>query len=110
MHKGRGRCRISQVVSRYVAANVEQLLRFAFKQSLSERLYLIFCVPLNFLDALSGPLQRIATTMAHGMLDGMGIDSGIDLKKLIKAAWFISDFLCRPPVSSVAKALKNKLD
>ncbi|VGO14617.1 hypothetical protein PDESU_03180 [Pontiella desulfatans] len=36
--------------------------------------YLIFCVPLNFLDALSGPLQQIATTMAHSMLGGMGID------------------------------------
>jgi exosortase len=36
--------------------------------------YLIFCVPLNFLDALSGPLQRMATSMAHGMLNGMGIE------------------------------------
>ncbi|WP_372808989.1 exosortase/archaeosortase family protein [Pontiella sp.] len=36
--------------------------------------YLIFCVPLNFLDALSGPLQRLATTMAHSMLVDMGID------------------------------------
>jgi exosortase len=36
--------------------------------------YLIFCVPLNFLDSLSGPLQRIATSMAHSMLGGMGIE------------------------------------
>ncbi|MEE9368972.1 MAG: exosortase/archaeosortase family protein [Pontiella sp.] len=36
--------------------------------------YLIFCVPLNFLDGLSGPLQGIATTMAHSMLSGMGIE------------------------------------
>jgi exosortase len=36
--------------------------------------YLIFCVPLNFLDALSGPLQRLATTIAHSMLGGMGIE------------------------------------
>ncbi len=36
--------------------------------------YLIFCVPLNFLDALSGPLQQIATRMAHSMLDGIGIE------------------------------------
>jgi exosortase len=36
--------------------------------------YLIFCVPLNFLDALSGPLQRIATTMGHAAIDGMGIE------------------------------------
>ena len=36
--------------------------------------YLIFCVPLNFLDALSGPLQRIATTMGHEALLGLGIE------------------------------------
>ena len=57
-----------------------------------------------------GATGNVATEDVVYMLDGMGIDSGIDLKKLIKAAWFISDFLCRPPVSSVAKALKNKLD
>lgn len=36
--------------------------------------YLIFCVPLNFLDALSGPLQQVATAMSHTMLGGMGIE------------------------------------
>ncbi|MDH3982273.1 MAG: exosortase/archaeosortase family protein, partial [Kiritimatiellaceae bacterium] len=36
--------------------------------------YLIFCVPLNFLDALSGPLQRIATSVGHTMLVEMGIE------------------------------------
>ena len=36
--------------------------------------YLIFCVPLNFLDALSGPLQMIATSVAYNMLTGLGIE------------------------------------
>lgn len=36
--------------------------------------YLIFCVPLNFLDALSGPLQRVATSMGYSALQGMGIE------------------------------------
>lgn len=36
--------------------------------------YLIFCVPLNFLDALSGPLQRIATTAGHAAIENMGIE------------------------------------
>lgn len=36
--------------------------------------YLIFCVPLNFLDALSGPLQQIATTLAYNILNGLGIE------------------------------------
>lgn len=36
--------------------------------------YLIFCVPLNFLDALSFPLQQAATTISHSMLNGLGIE------------------------------------
>ena len=36
--------------------------------------YLIFCVPLNFLDALAGPLQMIATTLSHSILNGMDIE------------------------------------
>jgi exosortase len=36
--------------------------------------YLIFCIPLNFLDALSGPLQRIATTAGYNAVTGLGIE------------------------------------
>jgi exosortase len=36
--------------------------------------YLIFCVPLNFLDALSFPLQQAATSISHSMLNGLGIE------------------------------------
>lgn len=36
--------------------------------------YLIFCVPLNFLDALAGPLQRLASSMGKAALDGLGIE------------------------------------
>lgn len=36
--------------------------------------YLIFCVPLNFLDALAGPLQMIATTLSHSILNGIDIE------------------------------------
>ncbi|MEP3244745.1 MAG: hydroxymethylglutaryl-CoA lyase [Sneathiella sp.] len=57
-----------------------------------------------------GATGNVATEDVVYMLDGMGIESGIDLKKLVKTAWFISDFLDRAPVSSVAKALKYKLD
>ena len=35
--------------------------------------YLIFCVPLNFLDALSFPLQQIATGISHTLLNGLGL-------------------------------------
>ena len=36
--------------------------------------YLIFCVPLNFLDALSFPLQQIATFLSYHLLNGLGIE------------------------------------
>jgi len=57
-----------------------------------------------------GATGNVATEDVVYMLDGMGIDSGIDLKKLVKTAWFISDYLGRAPVSSVARALKGKIN
>lgn len=36
--------------------------------------YLIFCVPLNFLDALAGPLQILASTVGEHAVAGMGIE------------------------------------
>jgi exosortase len=36
--------------------------------------YLIFCVPLNFLDALSFPLQQAATGISFNILNGIGIE------------------------------------
>lgn len=37
--------------------------------------YLIFCVPLNFLDALAFPLRMLSAKMATGLLNGIGIDA-----------------------------------
>ncbi len=37
--------------------------------------YLIFCVPLNFLDSLSFPLQMLATSATAGVLNGLGIET-----------------------------------
>ncbi len=36
--------------------------------------YLIFCVPLNFLDALSFPLQQAATGISFNILNGIGLE------------------------------------
>lgn len=36
--------------------------------------YLIFCIPLNFLDALTFPLQQLATTVGAKMIEGLGIE------------------------------------
>lgn len=37
--------------------------------------YLIFCVPLNFLDGLSFPLQMLATRATSTVLNGLGIET-----------------------------------
>ena len=55
-----------------------------------------------------GATGNVATEDVVYMLHGMGIDTGIDLDKLVDAGAFISDFLGRKPNSNVAKAILNK--
>ena len=55
-----------------------------------------------------GATGNVATEDVVYMLQGMGIDTGIDLNKLIDAGKFISDFLQRKPGSRAATALLNK--
>ncbi len=55
-----------------------------------------------------GATGNVATEDVVYMLHGMGIETGIDLDKLIDAGQFISDFLQRPTNSRAAKALFNK--
>jgi hydroxymethylglutaryl-CoA lyase len=42
------------------------------------------------------------------MLEGMGIDTGVDMAKLLVATNEVSRLLGRPPVSRVAQALNAK--
>ena len=55
-----------------------------------------------------GATGNVATEDVVYLLHGMGIDTGIDLDKLIDAGKFISDFLERKPNSRAATALLNK--
>ena len=55
-----------------------------------------------------GATGNVATEDVVYMLHGMGIDTGIDLDKLIDAGKFISDFLQRKPNSRASTALLNK--
>ena len=55
-----------------------------------------------------GATGNVATEDVVYLLHGMGIDTGIDLDKLIDAGKFISDFLGRLPGSRAATALLNK--
>jgi hydroxymethylglutaryl-CoA lyase len=55
-----------------------------------------------------GATGNVATEDVVYMLDGMGIETGIDMDKLLEAGRFISDFLGREPVSRAATALLRK--
>ena len=55
-----------------------------------------------------GATGNVATEDVVYLLHGMGIDTGIDLDRLVEAGQFISDFLGRKPSSRVATALINK--
>jgi hydroxymethylglutaryl-CoA lyase len=48
---------------------------------------------------------NLATEDLVYMLDGLGLESGVDLSGLVDAAWWISGRLGREPVSRVARAL-----
>ena len=55
-----------------------------------------------------GATGNVATEDLVYMLHGMGIETGIDLDKLVDAGTFISDHLQRKSNSRVATALLNK--
>jgi len=55
-----------------------------------------------------GATGNVASEDLVYLLHGMGIDTGIDLDKLIDAGQFISDFLQRPTNSRAGKAMFNK--
>ena len=55
-----------------------------------------------------GATGNVATEDVLFMLNGLGIDTGIDLDKLVDASAYISQALGRPPVARVARALLAK--
>ncbi|MCU1418785.1 MAG: Hydroxymethylglutaryl-CoA lyase [Schumannella sp.] len=54
-----------------------------------------------------GATGNVATEDVLYMLNGLGIDAGVNLKKVIEAAWFISDYLGRRPVSKLANVISS---
>ena len=55
-----------------------------------------------------GATGNVATEDVVYLLHGLGIDTGIDMDKLVDAGQFISEFLGRKPNSRAATALLNK--
>lgn len=56
----------------------------------------------------AGASGNVATEDVVYMLNGLGIETGIDFDKLLEAGWFISDHLGRAPVSKVSQACRAK--
>ena len=56
-----------------------------------------------------GATGNVATEDVVYMLDGLGIETGVDLEKLFRAGQFICKELGREPASRVARALAAKL-
>lgn len=57
-----------------------------------------------------GATGNVATEDVVYMLNGLGIETGVDLEKLFRAGQFICRALGREPASRVARALAAKLD
>jgi len=57
-----------------------------------------------------GATGNVATEDVIYMLDGLGIDTGVDLEKLFRAGEYICRELGREPASRVARALAAKLN
>ncbi len=55
----------------------------------------------------TGASGNVASEDVVYMLDGLGIETGIDLEKLIDTGWYISGQLQRDPASKVSLVLKN---
>lgn len=54
-----------------------------------------------------GATGNVATEDVLYMLNGMGIETGVDLDRLVEVAWFISETLDRRPDSRVARAFSR---
>ena len=52
-----------------------------------------------------GASGNVATEDVLYMLNGLGVETGVDLEDIVDAAWFISEKLGRRPASKVANAL-----
>jgi len=53
-----------------------------------------------------GASGNVASEDVVYMLNGLGIETGIDLNRLVATSWFIADVLQRQPASKVSMALK----
>ena len=108
---------IEATLKHYDLEHISGHFHDTYGQALSNTLAAVSVGVWNFQSSVSGlggcPYAKgatgnVATEDVVFMLHGMGIETGIDLDKLIDAGAYISDFLGRKPNSRVATAVLNK--
>ena len=108
---------IEAALAHYAIDEVSGHFHDTYGQALSNTLAALELGVWNFQSSVAGlggcPYAKgatgnVATEDVVYLLHGMGIETGIDLDKLIDAGVFISDFLGRKPNSRAATALLNK--
>ena len=108
---------IEATLKHYDLEHISGHFHDTYGQALSNTLAAVSVGVWNFQSSVSGlggcPYAKgatgnVATEDVVFMLHGMGIETGIDLDKLIDAGQFISDFLGRPNGSRVARAVLAK--
>jgi len=108
---------IEATLQHYAIDDVSGHFHDTYGQALSNTLAALELGVWNFQSSVAGlggcPYAKgatgnVATEDVVYMLHGMGIETGIDLDKLIDAGAYISDFLGRKPNSRAATALLNK--
>ena len=108
---------IEATLKHYDLEHISGHFHDTYGQALSNTLAAVSVGVWNFQSSVSGlggcPYAKgatgnVATEDVVFMLHGMGIETGIDLDKLIDAGQFISDSLGRPNGSRVARAVLAK--
>ncbi len=108
---------IEATLKHYALNDVSGHFHDTYGQALSNTLAALQMGVWNFQSSVAGlggcPYAKgatgnVATEDVVYMLHGMGIDTGIDLDKLIDAGVFISEALGRQPNSLVSRAVLNK--
>lgn len=56
----------------------------------------------------AGATGNVASEDVVYMVNGLGIETGINLDRLVSTSWFIANILCRPPTAKVTQALATK--
>ena len=108
---------IEATLKHYDLEHISGHFHDTYGQALSNTLAAVSVGVWNFQSSVSGlggcPYAKgatgnVATEDVVFMLHGMGIETGINLDKLIDAGVYISDFLGRKPHSRVAMAVLNQ--